>query len=217
MIVCVCYLTCHDYPSSVEGESHGILVHTLQCALKSGREARIVQIRFSTAFDRVGHLGILYTLCSVGIGGSVLPILTQFKLNRSQHVMVDGCHSKLVKVAPGVPQGSALGPLLLLLYTSELFFFLQNRLIGYADGSTSMAVVRSPGFRVVAVKSVNRDLGKVFEWCDLWGMTLNTSKNKTMIVFRSRTLHHQSSPLTIGRTVLNESDDLEQCQCNQCN
>ena len=23
--VLVCYLTCHDYPSSVEGESHGIL------------------------------------------------------------------------------------------------------------------------------------------------------------------------------------------------
>ena len=28
--------------------------------------------------DRVNHLGILYMLCSVGIGGSVLSILTQF-------------------------------------------------------------------------------------------------------------------------------------------
>ena len=26
MTVCVCYLTCHDYPSLVEGESHGILL-----------------------------------------------------------------------------------------------------------------------------------------------------------------------------------------------
>ena len=25
MIMCVCYLTRHDYPSLVEGESHGIL------------------------------------------------------------------------------------------------------------------------------------------------------------------------------------------------
>ena len=48
--------------------------HTLQSALESGQEARIVQIDFSAAFDSVSHLGILYKLCSVGIGGSVLSI-----------------------------------------------------------------------------------------------------------------------------------------------
>ena len=47
-------------------------------ALENGQEARIVQIDFSAAFDRVNHLGILYKLCSVGIGGSVLSILTEF-------------------------------------------------------------------------------------------------------------------------------------------
>ena len=65
--------------------------HTLQSALESWQEARIVQIDFSAAFDRVNHLGILYRLCSVGNGGPVLSILTQFLSNRSQHVMVDGC------------------------------------------------------------------------------------------------------------------------------
>ena len=52
--------------------------HTLQSALESGQEARTMQIDFSAAFDRVNHLGILYKLCSVGIGGSVLSILTHF-------------------------------------------------------------------------------------------------------------------------------------------
>ena len=46
------------------------------------------------------------------IGGSVLSILTQFLSNRSQHVMVDGCPSKLVDVASGVPQGSVFGPVI---------------------------------------------------------------------------------------------------------
>ena len=78
--------------------------HTLQSALESGKEARIVQIDFSAAIDRVSHLGILYKLCSVGIGGSVLSILTQFLSNRSQHNMVHGCQSKLVNVVSGVPQ-----------------------------------------------------------------------------------------------------------------
>ena len=39
-------------------------------------------------------------------------------------------------------------------------------------------------------------------------MKLNGSKTKTVIVFRSRTMHPQSPALTIGRTVLKESVDL---------
>ena len=54
--------------------------------------------------------GILYKLCSVGIGDSVLSILTTFLSNRSWHVMVDGCRSKLVNVVSGMTQGSILGP-----------------------------------------------------------------------------------------------------------
>ena len=69
--------------------------HTLQSALESGQEARIVQIDFSTALDRVNHQGILYRLSSVGIGGSVLSVLTQFLSNRSQFVLVDGCRTKV--------------------------------------------------------------------------------------------------------------------------
>ena len=99
------------------------LSHTLQSALESGQEARIVQIDFSAAFDRVYHQGILNWLCPVDIGGSALFILTQFQSNRSQHVMVDGCHSKLVDVDSSVPQGSVLGSLLFLLYTLEFFPF----------------------------------------------------------------------------------------------
>ena len=107
-----------------------------------------MQIDFSAAFDRVNHLVILYKLGSVGIGGSILSILTQFISNQLQQVMVDGCRSKLVNVVSGVPQGSVLGQLLFLLYSSELFSILENKLIGYADDSTLIAVVPSPGVRV---------------------------------------------------------------------
>ena len=48
------------------------VAHTLQSALERGQEARIVQIVYSAAFDRVDHRGILFRLCSVGVGGSVV-------------------------------------------------------------------------------------------------------------------------------------------------
>ena len=84
--------------------------------------------------------------------------------------MVDSCQSKLVNVASGVPHGSVLGPLLFLLYTLELFSILENKLIGYANDSTLMAVVPSPGDRVAVAEFLIRDLGRVSEWRDLWGM-----------------------------------------------
>ena len=67
-----------------------------------------MQTDFNAAFDRDNHQGILYRLCSVGIGVSVLSILAQFLSNRSQYVMVDGFPSKLVDVVSGVPFGAFL-------------------------------------------------------------------------------------------------------------
>ena len=126
------------------------VAYTAKCIY--GHEAGIVQIDFSAAFDRVNHQGILYKLCSVGILGFLLSILTQFLSNQSQHVMVDGWPSKLVNVVSGVLQGSVLGSLLFLLYTSELFSFIENKLICYADDSTLIAVVPSPGVRVTVAE-----------------------------------------------------------------
>ena len=45
------------------------VAHTIQSAFEMGQEARIVRIDFSAAFDRVNHQGILFKLCSVGVGG----------------------------------------------------------------------------------------------------------------------------------------------------
>ena len=75
-----------------------------------GQEARMVQIDFSVAFYRVNQQGILFQLCSVVVGGSVLSVLTQFLFNRSHYVVVDGCRSNLVNVVLGVAQGSIFGP-----------------------------------------------------------------------------------------------------------
>ena len=124
------------------------VVHSLKSVLEIGQEARIVQIDFSAAFDRVNHHWILFKLCSVAVGGSVLSVLTQY-------VVVDACRSKLVKVVSLVPQGSVLGLQLFLLYTAELFSIVENKLFGYADYSTLVAVVPSLGERVAVSESMN--------------------------------------------------------------
>ena len=179
--------------------------HTQQSAWKIVKEARIVQIDFSAAFDKVNHQGILYKLCAVGIVCFVLSILTQLLSNRSQHVMVDGCRSKrYIRSATW----QCFGPVIVPLVHFGAFSILENKLIGYADDSTLMAVMPSPGVRVTIAESPSHDLGRVSERCNLWGMKFNATKTNTMIVPRSRTMHPQSSTLAIGGTVLKESDDL---------
>ena len=157
-------------PQSAYGKGLGTcdallcVAHTLQSALEMGQEVRMVQIDFSAAFDRVNHQGILYKLCTVRVGGLVLSVLTHFLSNRSLYVVVDGSCSKLVNVVSGVLQGSVLGPQLFLLYTAELFSKVENKLYGYADDSTLVAVVPSPAERVAVTESMNRDLDRVSVW-----------------------------------------------------
>ena len=60
--------------------------HVLQSALDHGHEAKIVQINFNAAFDRVNHKGLLNKLKSVGICGSVFSVIHQFLTDRKQCV-----------------------------------------------------------------------------------------------------------------------------------
>ena len=82
------------------------VVRTLQSALKRRQEARIVEIDFYSAFDRVTHQGSLFTICCMGIGGFLLSVMTQFPSNRLQYIAVGVCRSKLVNVVSGEPKGS---------------------------------------------------------------------------------------------------------------
>ena len=64
-------------------------------------------------------------------------------------------------MSAGVSQRSVLDPLLSILYTSELSYILENKRICYADDSTLIAVLPSPGVRPTVAESLMRELNKV--------------------------------------------------------
>ena len=55
--------------------------------------------------------------------------------------------------------------------------------------------------RVAVSESINRNLNMVSVRCDLWGMKLNASKTKTMIVSMSHTVHTQLTPCNCAEGV----------------
>ena len=57
-----------------------------------------------------------------------------------------------------------LGPLLFILYTSEMFELVENRLYAYTDDSTLLPDVCKPADRPAVAASLNMDLAKIQEW-----------------------------------------------------
>ena len=75
-----------------------------------------------------------------------------------------------------------LGSLLFILYASEMFELVVNRLFEYADDSTLLAVVHKPADRPAVAASLNMDLARIQEWCKI----LNPNKTNSSVVRRSR-------------------------------
>ena len=88
--------------------------------------------------------------------------------------------------------GSVLCLLFFQLCTSGLFSILENQLIGFAEDSILIAVVPSPVVWVTVAESLNRDLDRVSDWCNLYGIKLNANKTD----YDYLKVAHNASPVT---------------------
>ena len=79
-----------------------------------------------------------------------------------------------------------MGPILFVLYTSDLSHVVDSQVYCYADDTTLVAPVQRPSLSAAAGDVLNDDLAKVVDWCERWDMKLKPRKSKSLLVSRSR-------------------------------
>ena len=71
-------------------------------------------------FDTVNHKILLFRLYLYGFRGTQHSWFESYLHNRRQYVKIDSTKSSYENISCRIPQGSTLGPLLFLLYVSDL-------------------------------------------------------------------------------------------------
>ena len=126
-----------------------------------------------------------------GIRGNTHTWIEAFLTKRRQRVVVDGECSEWVNVNSGVPQGTALGPLMFLTFINDLPKAARNSFIRlFADDCVLYRQVKSKA----DCELLQQDLQHLEDWENTWSMSFNADKcNSISITRKKKKIQHSYS------------------------
>ena len=150
-------------------------------AMEHGEVTGSVFIDLSKAFDCVDHVILWEKFKRLNMSTSLINWFKSYLSGRSQSVNIEGNISKVLPLNVGVPQGSIFGPLLFIIYTSDLPSCIpQNcNLFMYADDST--LTCSSSNVNEIE-RNLNTSLDRIHNWCVRNKLALHANKTKCMLI-----------------------------------
>ena len=140
----------------------------------------IIFIDLKKAFDTVDHNILLRKLELYGVRDMSLKLFESYLTDRQQKCNINGTLSNSRPVTCGVPQGSSLGPLLFLIYISDLPNCLQHSTPRmYADDTGITLASISP---TEIENKMNSDINNINKWLYANKLSLNMTKTEFMSV-----------------------------------
>ena len=119
----------------------------------------VVFLFFAKAFDKAPHQRLLLKVL-VCLGGKLFDWISNWLLNHTERVCINGIVSIWKLVLSRVPQGSVLGPLLFLIFITDLDLNVHNVLLKFADDTKiCIRICNSDD-----VQKLQEDLNTLQEW-----------------------------------------------------
>jgi len=181
------------------------LYNDIIMALDSGFITALLLLDFSSAFDCVDHSILLQVLESqFGIMASALSWIANFLILRSHTVRIGSNTSKYFNILFGVPQGSILGPILFILYTSNIvqIAFKHGILIHLYADDTQLYIKLSAKDIDNAKLRLMTCFNEIQSWCASMRLKLNASKTELIWFY-----HHPPPNSDLLHTLLNLGPD----------
>ena len=159
----------------------------------------------SAAFDTIDHTILLERLSSwFGISGTALNWIKSYLSSRSFYVKVKDSQSTVFQLFYGVPQGSVLGPLLFILYTTPLSTVITKSSVHhhlYAD-DTQLFISFSSSEFLQNLSLLENAINEVCSWMSANLLMLNPSKTDFLLIGLPKQLSKIQNPtLTVTPTV----------------
>ncbi|KAM7290185.1 uncharacterized protein ISCGN_026849, partial [Ixodes scapularis] len=160
------------------------IFHDLSITADKGGQTDIIFLDFAKAFDRVSHPKLLYKLSHVLKNDQIVDWLNSYLSGREQYVYFKKERTESLQVISGVPQGSVLGPLLFILFISDMGkdFDSAVTLKHFADDTVIYSNISSNEDQL----NLDKHLRKIMKWCADWQMELNISETVYMNVTRKK-------------------------------
>ena len=144
--------------------------HIVQ-SVDAGRAVCVSFLDLWKAFDSLDHCVLLQRICDLGVGRQVLLWFKNYLSGHVHQVKAGDQYSDWGSMCAGIPQGSALGPLLFLIYVNSLPSQVTDGvLLQYADDTTLVCSGVSP---LAAAEVMNQQLQLVHDWIVSNKMQLN--------------------------------------------
>ena len=139
-----------------------------------GHRQNVIYLDFQKAFDKVPHQRLILKLKSHGMGDSIINWIEQWLKDRRRRVVVDGEVSSWKPVLSGVPQGSALGPILCLVYINDFEEGVTGNILKLADDTKLFRQNKEIGDK----QKLQDDIDKLVRLSEKWQMPFNFGKCK---------------------------------------
>jgi hypothetical protein len=139
----------------------------------------------SAAFDTIDHSILLHRLKSwFGINNLALSWIKSYISSRSFFVDINGIKSSSFQLLYGVPQGSVLGPLLFILYTTPLSTIISKSSVNhklYADDTQLFLSFSAVNFSE-NIKILQQTICEISNWMASNFLSLNPSKTEFLLL-----------------------------------